>query len=70
MPVAKENTWKESADLLPRLCGRVGRLIGMLFAVFCMLVFLYQVFLEGRSLKFPTIPLGATSSSNAVKTEY
>ena len=68
----REDTWAQVADVAPRACMRIVWYIIIITSAFCVSVVFYKAFVEGKSLQysFPTVPLGSTPNSNAVKSEY
>ena len=68
----REDTWAQVADVAPRACMRIVWYIIIITSAFCVSVVFYKAFVEGKSLQysFPTVPLGPSSTNDAVKSEY
>ena len=65
----REDTWAQAVELAPRLIWRIVIIIFITVVCSSCLGFFYVVFFQGRTFTLPTVPT-ATSTSNAVKTEY
>ena len=65
----REDTWAQTADIAPRLLWRIVYNVAIASVCLMAVAFIYVVFFQGRTFTLPTVPT-ATSTSNAVKTEY